>query len=92
MSARHPALSYRDDTEIAGLYASWIKVNGARALLEDDDLNGWIDKAEERKTLSTELSKLEAALEKAGGQDEFVTDITNAFESRRAALRDAAGR
>ena len=81
---------HRDDTEIAELYASWIKVNGARALLEHGDLYGWIDRAEERRTLSTEMSKLDAALEKAGGQDHFVTGIADAYESLRASVQDAA--
>ena len=74
---------HREDSELVNLYASWIKINGCKESLTHPDSVGWIDHAQERSVLNSELSKFETTLRGMDKQDDFVADIAEAFENGR---------
>ena len=81
---------HHEDSRLTKLYASWIKINGRKELLRNADSFGWIDHAQERSALNSELSKFETTLRRMDKRDGFVADIVEAFERSRKELHALA--
>ena len=81
---------HREDTQVADLYALWIRINGRREALKQAESDGWVNRVAEREALASEMARLDGALRRIGERDEFVSDIAEAYEGRRDELKGLA--